>query len=191
MGKNIKTKKNRQGKVKKVVKNKRSKFNLTDYIAVSIFAIIIAVIVGSIGYYYTIYLPHGRNTVNERAEEFTKLYFNVNYLDENFSFEPLYEYLTVERRRILQQDQNRIINNRKVQELQMEIHQIETEVLEISWDSAKVKVIFQYTERKIDQQPETTWGIIYYDFRKVGDQWLIERYYPGEKEEIDNINAQR
>ncbi|SET06596.1 hypothetical protein [Anaerobranca gottschalkii] len=191
MGKNIKTKKSRHEKVKKVVKNKKSKFSFTDYIAVSIFAIIIAVIVGSIGYYYAIYLPHSRSTVSERAKEFTELYFTVDYLDEDFSFEPLYEYLTVERRRILQQDQNRILNNRKIQELQMEIHQIETETLEISWDSAKVKVIFQYTERKIDQEPETNWGIVYYHFRKVGDQWLIERYYPGEKEEIDNINAQR
>jgi hypothetical protein len=190
MGKKI-NKKNKQEKVKKVVKKKKNKFNLTDYIAVSIFAIIFAVIIGSIGYYYTIYLPQGRNAVSERAKEFTELYFNVDYLDEEFTFDPLYEYLTVERRRILQQDKNRIINNRKVQELQVEIHQIETETLEISWDNAKVKVEFKYTERKINQQPETVWGIIYYEFRKVGDQWLIEKYYPGEKEEIDKLNAQR
>lgn len=155
---------------------KRKRFSIPDFIAAAIFALIIAVVIGSVGYYYGIHRPQAGRTVTERAVTFSELFFNFDYRDEDFSFEPILPLLTSRRARIMALESERVINNRQATQLRSEVLETEVEVTNLTWDRATVLVRIKYKEDSLTQDSEITDGIISFTFQKVGNDWLIDRY---------------
>ena len=161
---------------KKRVAKKRKKFSTPDFVAVAIFALIIAVVIGSVGFYYGIYRPQAERLVSQKSVEFTELFFNIDHEDEEFSFEPLYAYLTGGRAHLLELQADTLVKNRKARELKVEVLETEAEVTEIGWEVATAKVRIKYVESSNIKDAETVDAMITFDFQRVDGEWLIARY---------------
>lgn len=185
----------KQTKKSKVIKpskasKKKKKFSTTDYVAFAILALILTAIIGVTGYYYGIHRPHASGIVRERAEQFTETYFDIDY-NRDLDVEAVSAFLTGQLANFVSRDAESINRNRKVNETMAEVHEVESEVVDMSLETARVRVKFKYTESTITKEPTTAWGIVYLNFRKVGNEWLIERYITAPKPEVDELNEQR
>lgn len=160
---------------KKKASKKRKKFSTADFVAAAVFTLIIAVVIGSIAFYYGIYRPQAEKIVSEKAVEFTELFFDINH-EQEFSFEPLYPYLTAGRAQILQIEEDRLIINRQAMELNVEVLETEADVTSIGWEEATVKVKLRYVESSNTKDAETVDAMIMFDFNRVDGQWLISSY---------------
>ncbi len=183
------TKKNiSQNKVNK----KKKKFSTSDFVAMGVFGLIILIVLGSVGYYYGYHRPTTNRIVSQKAEEFTKLFYDIDYENEDYSFEPLYEYLNYDRQVVLSRNEANMKNSRRLQRMKVTVHEVESIVVESGWDTARVRVNMYYTEVTIStEDPKPVWGIMYYDFENLDGEWLIKSYAPGTLNETNLLNEER
>lgn len=178
---------NQKKNITKPKTNKRKKYTVGDYVAYGVFALILLVVLGATGYFYGIHRPKTNEDITQKAEEFSELFFNIDY--EAFSFEPLLGYLSPGLVRSHQAYEQQFINDYRAKQYTMVIHEIESFVTESGWENAKVQVnILAEEDSLLLETPKKAWSIMHYEFERIDGEWVIARYEPGVAKEVNELN---
>ena len=161
-------------KTRKITKKKK-KFSVGDYMALGVFTLILLAALSATGYFYGIYRPQTNEIVAQRAEEFGELSFTIDH--EDFSFQPLYVYLSPAHVRAYRNYEQRFQQEYSAKQYTRVVHEIETKVIQSGWDKAKVQVDILVEENSIlMEESNKEWITMQYEFEKFNGDWIIAKF---------------
>ncbi|WP_350344435.1 hypothetical protein PRVXT_000848 [Proteinivorax tanatarense] len=189
-------------KKKKITKKsdytpKSKKMTKGDYVALGVFIALAVLIVGFTSYYFFFYKPSVETTVTAKGEEFIYRYRNIDYND--YSNDPVLELLTPQLGSQAQGALQEELREFQIDEYMSTAQEIEAEVKDVGWDSAKVRVKYFWNVKSLTQE-EAIWTYLDLTFEKVevenedGDletRWLVGSIMPPNVRESNEIISKK
>ncbi|WP_353892622.1 hypothetical protein PRVXH_001979 [Proteinivorax hydrogeniformans] len=161
---------------------KKKKMTTGDYVALGVFVALAIVIIGFTSHYFFFYKPAVEEKVTAKGEEFVYRFQDVDY--STFEIEPILELLTPTFRSNAQPQLEGFKSDYKVEEHIATAKGIEAELMNLSSDSAEVRVVHFWEVEQSLAGTDAIWTYFDLVFDKVEMQndegeaetkWLITK----------------